>query len=451
MNQSNDKTSELHSYEDKFDSSSITEGAITLATSINEHEFQLVYQAREESVGGTNLRMAKNIIDFAKSYRCSHVLIIDGSCWISPDKGISFLAQIEGNEKLDKYDYVVVPLDHAVYIAKINDGIVVEERVRPPDRAITYLEKQQNKEIAVLAGGHAYEELASHKFVINCDLSIFIHESQAAKYRFLSINRALIKHKLFHQRLFIPLIIVLAPVLIATFLFSPLYNVIIEKKQMKTTGSFLDLQIKAPASTAPVIEAPIKTQIALNNSTSQFLTSIVPWVSGKTIDFLRTCRLKTVELSPQRLKFLGERMSNIKKNQLGCGNSRLDNIARKNKLKITSEKNNWQIEIQLKPQPAQTTERQDYLSIIERLELLTQLIGWRLHIVSTIKDGNKQQLRVLFQGKSLNSEIVKILSEGLSNYASIFNKGSLQYNPNNLDLLDAQLEIDIHTQTGDTL
>ena len=129
----------------------------------------------------------------------------------------------------------------------------------------------------------------------------------------------------------------------------------------------------------------------------------------------------------------------------------MDNIARKNKLKITSEKNNWQFEIKLNPQPAQTTERQDYLSTIERLELLTQLIGWRLHIVSTIKDGNKQQLRVLLQGKSLNSEIIKIISEALSKYASIFNKGSLQYNPNNFDLLDAQFEIDIHTQTSDTL
>lgn len=450
MNQSNDETSELHTYEDKFDSSSISEGAVTLATSVNDHEFQLVYQAREESVGATHLRMAKNIIDFAKSYRCSHVLIIDGSCWISPDKGISVLAQIEGNEKLDKYDYVVVPLDHAVYIAKINDGIVVEERVRPPDHAITYLQKQQNKEIAVLAGGHASEELASHKFLINCDLSIFTHESEAAKYRFLSINHALINNKLFHQRLFIPLIIVIAPVLIAAFLFSPLYNVIMAKKNIETTDSFLDLQIEALAPTAPVIEAPITPQIALNNSTSQFLTSIVPWTSGKTIDFLRTCRLKTVELSPQRLKFLGERMSNIKKNQLGCGNSRLDNIARKNKLNITIEENNWQFEIQLKPQPVQTKERQNYLSTIERLELLTQLIGWRLHIVSTIKDSNKQQLRVLLQGKSLNSEILKIISEALSKYASVFNKGSLQYNPNNFDLLDAQFEIDIHTKTGDT-
>jgi hypothetical protein len=317
MSQEPDQTKEQNSYEDQFASSSANEGAVTLPTSINDNEFQLVYQAKEESVGGTKLRMAKNIVDFAKSYRCSHVLLIDGSCWVSPDKGVSVLAQIEGNEKLDNYDYVTVPLDHAVYIAKINDGIVVEEKVRPIDQAISYLQNHKHAEIAILAGGHAYEQLASHQFIVNCDLTIFTWESEAANYRFKAINLVLITNQLFHKRLFIPALMVMTPLLIIAFLFSPLYDVKLDTAQ-RDTRSMLDLDI-TPKSGPIVKPVPKVPQTILENSASQLLAEITPWVTGKTINFLRTCRLKTVEISKRSLSFEGERMSNIKKNQLGGG------------------------------------------------------------------------------------------------------------------------------------
>ena len=453
MSQSSNQTTDQNTYEQQFSSSASHEGAVILPTSINEHEFQLVYQAREESVGGSKLRMAKNIVDFAKSYRCSHVLLIDGSCWVSPDKGISLLAQIEGNEKLDKYEYVVFPLDHAVYIAKINEGIVVEERVRPSDRAIAYLQKQKNVEIAILAGGHAYEELASQNFIVNCDLILFTVESEAEKYRYKAINLALIANKLFHSRLLIPVVITLVPVLIIAFLFSPLYSVNIEKTKMETSESFLDLDIKSSGlPTATVVkEVPKVPQVILDNNATQLFAAITPWVTGNTIDFLRTCRLKSIQISQKRLVFVGEHMSNIKKNQLGCGNARLDEITRTNGLKVSHKKNQWQLDIPLEAKPAQTTERKDHLKTIERLELLSQIIGWRLNILSTKNDGNKQQVTVLFQGKNLNTAVLSILSEGLTDYATAFKKGSLQFNPNNFDLLNAQLEIDIHTQSSNTL
>jgi hypothetical protein len=453
MSESSNQSIDQTSYEDQFALSDASEGAVTLSTSINDNKFQLIYQAKEESVGGTKLRIAKNIVDFAKSYRCSHVLLIDGSCWISPDKGISLLAQIEGNEKLDKYEYVVFPLDHAVYIAKINEGIVVEERVRPSDRAIAYLQKQKNAEIAILAGGHAYEELASQNFIVNCDLILFTVDSEAKKYRYKAINLVLIANKLFHSRLLIPVVITLVPVLIIAFLFSPLYSVNIEKTKMETSGSFLDLDIKpSRLKTATVVkEVPIVPQVILDNNASQLLTEITPWVTGKTINFLRTCRLKTIEISKQSLSFKGERMSNIKKNQLGCGNARLDNIAQANALRINREKDSWSFALAMQPNIAQTTDKKDYSQTIERLELINQHIGWRLNIISTINNGDKQRLKVLLQGKNLNSQVLNVISQGLIHYPTEFIKGTIQFNPNNFDLLDAQFEIDIHTQSSSTL
>ena len=445
MSQSSDQTNEQNSYEDKFASSTASEGAVTLSTSINDNEFQLVYQAREESVGGTKLRMAKNMVDFAKSYRCGYVLLIDGSCWISPDKGISLLAQIEGNEKLDKYDYVAVPLDHAVYIAKINDGIVVEEKVRPTEQAISYLQNHKHAEIAILAGGHAYEQLASHQFIVNCDLTIFTWESEAANYRFKAINLVLITNQLFHKRLFTPALIVITPLLIIAFLFSPFYDIKLDKAQMNT-NSMLDLVI---TPNKPTVKQPPKIpQAILENSASQLLAEITPWVTGKTINFLRTCRLKTVEISKRSLSFNGERMSNIKKNQLGCGNGRLDEIAQANSLKIKRKEDSWSFNLAMQPNIAQTTDRKDYSETLERLELISQHIGWRLNILSTTNNGDKQQLKVLLQGKNLNSQILNVISEGLIHYATEFIKGTIQFNPNNFDLLDAQFEIDIHTQSS---
>ena len=449
IQETNNQTQDQNSYEDQFASSSSNEGAVTLPTSINDNKFQLVYQAKEESVGGTKLRMAKNIVDFAKSYRCSYVLLIDGSCWVSPDKGVSLLAQIEGNEKLDKYDYVTVPLDHAVYIAKINDGIVVEEKVRPIDQAISYLQNHKHAEIAILAGGHAYEQLANHQFIVNCDLTLFTWESEAASYLFKAINLVLITNQLFHKRLFTPALIVITPLLIIAFLFSPLYDVKLDKAQ-RNTNTMLDLDI-TPKSEPIVKPVPKIPQTILDNSASQLLMAITPWISGKTINFLRTCRLKTVELKKQSISFKGEQMSNIKKNQLGCGNSRLDEIAQANNLKLKREQNSWSFDLTIKPQKAQTTDRKDYSQTIERLELISQHIGWRLNILSTTNNGNKQRLKVLLQGKNLDTEVLNTISQGLNYYATEFIKGSIQYNPNNYDLLDAQIEIDIHTQSSTTL
>lgn len=453
MDQLSDQKKDQTSYEEQFSSSSENEGAVTLHTSINDNEFQLVYQAREESVDGGKLRKAKNMVDFAKTYHCGYILLIDGSCWVSPDKGISLLAQIEGNEKLEKYEYVVFPLDYVIYIAKINEGIVVEERVRPLEQAVKYLQKNKNKEIAVLAGGHTYEKLANYEFIVNCDLTLFTIEPEVATYRFKAINLVLISNLLIHPRLLVPVLAIATSLLAAAFLFSPLYSVKLDKAQLETGSSFLDLEINAnPApNTNEVKQEPKVPKATLNNSATQFLTAITPWVTGKTINFLRTCRLKTVELSHNRLIFTGERMSNIKKNQIGCGNARLDKIIQVNGLKINRDKDSWTFNLPIETKSAQTKERRDYSKTLERLELIGQHIGWRLNILSNANNGNNQRLKVLFQGKNLNNEILNTVSQGLSQYATNFIKGSLQYNPNNFDLLDAQFEIDIHTQSSGTL
>jgi hypothetical protein len=181
------------------------------------------------------------------------------------------------------------------------------------------------------------------------------------------------------------------------------------------------------------------------------LAEITPWVTGKTINFLRICRLKTVEISKRSLSFDGERMSNIKKNQLGCGNARLDNIVQANALRIIREKDSWSFVLAMQPNIAQTTDRKDYSQTLERLELISQHIGWRLNIVSTINNGEKQRLKVLLQGKNLSSQVLNVISGGLIDYATEFVKGTIQFNPNNFDLSNAQIEIDIHTQSSATL
>ena len=133
---------------------------------------------------------------------------------------------------------------------------------------------------------------------------------------------------------------------------------------------------------------------------------------------------------------------------MGCGNGRLDEIAQANSLKIKRKEDSWSFNLAMQPNIAQTTDRKDYSETLERLELISQHIGWRLNILSTTNNGDKQQLKVLLQGKNLNSQILNVISEGLIHYATEFIKGTIQFNPNNFDLLDAQFEIDIHTQSS---
>ncbi len=144
-------------------------------------------------------------------------------------------------------------------------------------------------------------------------------------------------------------------------------------------------------------------------------------------------------------------MSNIKKNQLGCGNGRLVEIAQANALRINREKDSWSFDLAMQPNTAKTTDRKDYSQTLERLELISQHIGWRLNILSTTNNGDKQRLRVLLKGKHLNNQVLNVISEGLIHYATEFIKGTVQFNPNNFDLLDAQFEIDIHTKSSATL
>ena len=150
-------------------------------------------------------------------------------------------------------------------------------------------------------------------------------------------------------------------------------------------SSFLDMQINSSKlSTTPteVYALPVAPKVILNNSASHVLVAITPWVTGNTINFLKTCRLKSILLGKKNLIFTGERMSNIKKNQLGCGNARLDEIAQANNLEITRPENTWTFSLPIQPQTAQTTNRKVYSETLERLELLSQIIGLRLNILS---------------------------------------------------------------------
>ena len=119
-------------------------GSMALDVSINGSRFTLIYRAREESFDGSSQQIARGLINFAEQYDCNCALLVGKNCWIAEAKGLSIAAQFEDDSELTKYQMVVVPLDEMIYLAKVEDGLLSEERVYPIDRALEHLLAQRS-------------------------------------------------------------------------------------------------------------------------------------------------------------------------------------------------------------------------------------------------------------------------------------------------------------------
>jgi hypothetical protein len=427
---------------DHLDHRASGKGAVVLNTSVNTEEFQLVYHAKEEPLGGSRRRIADSIVNFCKLHECSYVILTDGNCWISADKGISLLAQIEDNEELEEYDMVVMPLDSAIYIAEINEGLVISEKVSPTEQAIDFLVEHKKSHIAVLDGGTATEPLRQQGFAVNCEQQLFISGANARPYSFQNIIWILIKNRFYHPKLIAPLGLSLASLTFIAYLLTPAP----EKPE-------IILETEAPVvkpSVAPVIPiVPVKPPPSvLNNNASQLFQQISPWITGKTLVFLQTCRLKKIDIKNGEINFSGQHMSNTDKRHLGCGYQRLQTVIRDNQLNLVLKDYNWSFEVALNPIKKQHTERTVYIDTMKRLELLAQYLNWQMQIRSTETDGDQQKVTVVLNGKRISIQTLSALTTGFSNIAAQLKNGSLTFNPNNLELLDARFELSIHTKSG---
>lgn len=436
-----DEMSNISNLSTQSYSQDLEEGAVILTTSINGKEFQLVYQAKEEPIGGSKGRIAQSMVDFAKNHQCGYVLLTEGNCWISPDKGISLLAQIEGNEELEQFDVIVMPFDHVVYIATANEGLVVDERVKPLDQAIDTLLEHPDLNIAVLPGGLLSEKIEKEGFAINCKRPLVTSGREATPYKYQPLNWLLVTNGLYHHRLLVPLGIILFVISFTFYFFAP-QNRQQAELTIKAATEEVSNKIAAELPLLPIL--PVGPDI-LNNGASQMFEHISPWITGKTIDFLRTCRLTNVEIDNDTISYNGQRMSNTSMKYFGCGYDRLRQISRDQRLNLSIKDYDWTVDAALGPRKTQKTIRTEFIATMDRLELLTQYLNWELSIQNAEPSGDNQEVTIELRGKQLTSETLSALQSVFSEISAQLNQGELQFNPDSLELLSATFEITVHT------
>jgi len=410
------------------------EGAVALSTSIGAQEFQLVYNAKEEPLGGGRKHIAETIVNFCNHYDCGYVVITDGNCWISGEKGISFLAQIENSEELDQYDLIVMPLDSVIYVAEISEGLVVSEKVSPADQAIISLLEHKERRLAILNGGTATEQLKQQGLPVNCEEQLFAFGKEAKPYHFQPLTWALITNRFYHKKLLLHLGVLLACLGLISHLF------------IFELGSEDIQDIKALAEDKILAIVKEKPPNYLNNNASQQFQQITPWITGKTADFLKTCRLKKINIKNDVINFSGQRMR-ASDRSIGCGEQRLKSVVQNNQLNLSINNNNWSFDITLNPIIKQPRERTIHTDTIERLELLAQYINWQIQISSTQSKGDHQKITVVLNGNQLSTQTLRLLANSFSEMAAQLAKASLTFNPESLKLLDARFELSIYTKS----
>ena len=417
------------------------EGAVIFSASVDGAEFQLIYQAKEEPLGGSKARIAKSIVDFAKSHQCGYVLLTDGNCWISPDNGISLLAQIEGNEELEQFDLVVMPFDHTVYIARINEGLVTAEHVTPLDQAIDSLLEHPDLNIAVHAGGTLTEKLEKEGFAVNCQASLVVTGKEASPFKYLPLDWLLIKNKLYHQKLLIPLGIILLIVSFIVYFFAPQTR---QQAELSIINATQDMGDKIAAE-LPILPILPTGPDYLNNSASKMFSYISPWITGTTIDFLRTCRLTNVKINKDTISFSGQRMSKTSMQHFGCGYDRLRQVSRDHRLNLSIKDYDWTVDTALVPLNTQKTNRTEFIATMDRLELLAQYLNWELSIQNAKPSGDNQEVTIVLRGQQLTADTLSALQIVFSEISAQLKQGALKFNPDSLELLDASFEVIVHT------
>jgi hypothetical protein len=426
-----------------IDQDSEVKTAISLSLSINDVEFDLVYNAREESFDGTPAHIASGIVNFAKQSNCTYVMLSGNDCWVSTHKGISLLAQIESDQSINHYDIVVLPLDDAIYIAELNDLLVLKERVQHIDQAIELLSDQTGR-IAVLPGGRMQLALENHGYAANVKKSIFIAGKDVTPYRFQMLSWVLIKNRLFHLSLLIPVGIILGVLLLIITLS---VSLTIDKPKMPVK---VQPSIK-PQLSIEVSEPPPVTGKNFNNNAAQMLESLAPWLTGSGFDFLKTCRLLNVDINDKQIIFTGEKMDNTQMSLIGCGYQRLKQVIQERQLQLLLIGYNWIVTVKVDPMQAQRVPSAAYVQTMDRLKLLAAYIGWDFSIPqadfrsSNVNNQRDQSVRVVFSGDHLEANTLAAFTEVFMDLPADFEKGTLILNPETLSLVRATFEISVHT------
>lgn len=421
-----------------------SKGAVTLNVSINGTGFDLVYNAQDEAFDGSPSQKASGIVNFAEHYRCGYALLLGTDCWVSANSGISLQAQIESNEQIIfQYDLLVLPLDDSIYIAELSDGFVTREKVQPVEQAIEFLNEHEGSK-AILAGGKMSRVLDNENYPVNCKAEIFITGNDALPFTFQPLNWLLLKNKLYHHRLLVPLSIALAIV--------ALIIVILIKLQGNQPEPELvpQLEVQPLITDLPKVVPPpqlIRIPSNLKNSAGQLLQSLSTTLVSTNLDFFKTCRLKKITVNNNHIAFSGEKMDNTDVQYMGCGYDRLRQVSNALSFDLSIEDNSWEAKADLAVAEAEPTSRTDFVKTMKRLQLLSDYIHWQFNIVETNHDGKEQEVRVTLSGDNLQVQALEAITEVFMSLSAKFENASLNFNADHLQLVDASMEFTLFTGT----
>ena len=416
--------------------------ALSMSLSINDVEFDLVYNAKDESFDGAPAQIASGIVNFAKQSNCNYAMLSANDCWVSTHRGISLLAQIESDYLVNQFDIVVLPLDEAIYIAELTDLIVTKERVQHIDQALAFL-RDQSRSIGILQGGKLQLALENNGYTVNVNSTLHIDGKDVVPYRFEMLSWVLIKNKLFHISLLTPVAIVLflgiLPVVLYLWL-NPVEHdvpIYIEPHVVHVPTEV----IKPPPVVVPVS----------NNNAAQMFNYLSTRLTGPSFDFLKTCRLVKIDISPERIIYTGEKMDNTKMSSIGCGYRRLQQVTQEQQLKLELKGYNWTVTTRIDSLKAHKVPYTAYVQTMDRLQLVAAYIDWdfriskEAHSQSNTGVSSDQAVTVIFSGEHLQANTIDTFSEVFRELSADFKKGTMEINPETLSLANASFEISVHT------
>lgn len=413
-------------------------GSMALEASIHGSPFTLIYRARDDFFDGSGEQIARGIVNFAKKYNCQFALLVNKNCWIAEARGLSIAAQFEDDAELQNYRLVVVPLDQMIYVADVEDGLVVNEKVYPIDRALEYLRTQRNDSadsdnIAILKGGIAAKPLQDEGFVVNHDHDIVCAGKIAENFRYQSLNVLLLKHRLYHHRLLVPAAGI-ASLLLSIAIFLYYYNnddtkVIVEQKIEQIQQVVVEVKPNY-----------------LNNQAAQMLRQARTWILSPSIDFLSTCRLTSITLDKSGITYRGQWMDELELDREGCGNQRLITVVQqKQQLRLFEPESGWGIRTQELPIEVDSISRVPTQQTLYQLELLADYIGWNIDVQSIDSDGDDRDIQLVLRGDQLTAGIINYLIAKFMALPARIQHGRIEYDPESLNLIKAELYITLFT------
>jgi len=413
-------------------------GSMALNVSINGSRFTLIYRAREDSFDGSNQQIARGLVNFARKYHCNYALLVGKNCWIADAKGLSIAAQLEDDDQLKLYQMVVVPLDEMIYLAKVDNGLLSEEKVYPIDRALEHLiarrsDKENKGKIAVLKGGLAAKALYQNGFEVNFSFEVATRGKVAQTYSYQSLNALLLSQQLYHHRLLIPAGTVLAVLLglsLLLYYYSHAVTQVMVEEEIEQTQQ---------------VELETKPDF-LNNHAAQVLRQIRPWILPPKIDFLNTCRLTSITINSNDLIYYGQWMDSSEPSRQGCGDRRLKQVIRDNlPLELFRTEMGWGVRgIQLTVE-GDAIPRVPTQQTLHQLELLANYIDWQISTQSIDSDGDNRNIELIIRGRQLNAPIVDNLISLLMTLPARLQHGHLKFDPDSLSLTHGEFSLMLFT------